>query len=133
RYVGQTVEVQVSVLEPIGEALVGVRPSRGRRTVHLNGPRSLLEAVAVGELAQRAAGRVIGGAGHWTIRPLRGRVLAATGGAWALTDSLRAFRTARASVEDVRVVVGLAVREGGVERVLVGHRVADLRVADFLL
>src|SRR5205823_8097276 len=125
-------KVQVTVLEPELEALVGSRYLRDRRPVDERGPRSLFEAVAVGELAERAASRVVGRASHRTVGPLRGGVLADGAATRALAGSGRAFRATDAGVEGL----GIGVTRGsrGIDgRVLVGHRVADLTVADLLL
>ena len=84
-----------------------------------NGPRigerrsrsgTLLEARTVGELAQRAAVRVVSGAGRRPVRSLGGGVLADAGrGARPLARGTRALCSAVAGVEVVRVAVGLAV------------------------
>src|SRR5206468_2000640 len=126
--VRQSVEVQVTVLEPGVEALVRGREFGRRHTVHRCGPGALLEAVTVGELAVRAAVEVVGRAGDRPVRPFGRRVLADARGrvARALTSLARAFGSAHAGVEDVRVAVALATGEGRAERVLVRQRVADL-------
>src|SRR5262249_41780874 len=112
RHVIETVEVQVTVLEPVLEALVRGRELRGRNAVHERRPRTLLEAIAVGELAERAAGRVIGRAGDRAIGSLCGGILADGAAARPFTGGGRAFRAAHAGVKYVRVAVGLATREG---------------------
>src|ERR1019366_10341098 len=100
RLVRQAVEVQVSVLEPVGEALISIRGLGGRHPVDQHGPVALLEAVAVGVLAQRAAGRVSSRTGLRATGPLRFRVLAGGPGTRALTGIGRAFRPAHAGVID---------------------------------
>src|SRR6185437_12439797 len=125
--VRQSVEVQVTVLVPVVETLVGGRRLRGRDSVDRDRPRPLLEAVAVGEFAVRAAVGVVGRTGHRPVRPFGRRVLADTRFrvAWTLTGLARAFGSAHAGVEDLRVAVARGARAER-ERVLVLHRVTDL-------
>src|ERR1035437_2239437 len=111
RLVRQAVEVQVSVLEPVGEALISIRGLGGRHSVDQHGPAALLEAEAVGVFAPRAAARVIGRSGLRAVGPLRFRVLADGPGTRALTGLARAFRPAYAGVVDGGVGEGLAVGE----------------------
>src|SRR4029077_19420287 len=109
------------------------RDLRHRRAVDGGRAGALLEARAVRELAQRAAVRVVGRAGHRPVRSLGRRVLADAGlVARPLTRGVRALGPADAGVEVVWVALGLAAA-GERERVLVRHRVADLGVPDLLL
>src|SRR5580704_5512760 len=117
RLVGDTVEVQVTVLEPVGEAFVGARNRRGRHAVHQYRPRSLLEAGTVGILAIHTAGRVIGRTGYRAGRALGLGVLAYGAGARSFSGGV-GIRSAHAGVEDVRVAERLATRVADVDRVL---------------
>src|SRR6266536_6154281 len=124
RLVRQSGEVQVTVLVPVVETLVGVRRLRGRHAVDRDRPRPLPEAVTVSELAVRTAGGVVGRTCYRPVRPFGRRVLAdaRVRVARTLAGLARAFGSAHAGVKDLRVAVGRAERE----RVLVLHRVADL-------
>src|ERR1017187_7530694 len=133
RLVIQAVEVQVSVLEPVSEALVSIRGLGGRHPVDQDGPGALLVAEAVGVLAERAAGRVGGRTGLRPVGALCFRVLAGGPGTRALTALASAYRPAHAGVVDGSVDEGLAVGEALADRVLVLQRAADLGVTDLLL
>src|ERR1035438_4917533 len=85
RLVRQAVEVQVSILEPVSEALVSIRGLGGRHPVDQDGTAPIVEREAVGVLAERAAGRVGSRTALRATGPLRFRVLAGGPGTRALT------------------------------------------------
>ena len=134
RDVVQAVEVQVSVLVPAGRS-IDWRP-RIPWSARRSPERSAIPSGSSRRRRTRTAHRW---PGFPSDRPPDRSAPASVafwqpvGGTRALTDGVRAFRAAHAGVEGVRVAVGLAARVGHAERVLVGHRVADLGVADLLL
>src|SRR5262249_19641271 len=76
RYVIESVEVKVTVLEPGLDALVRGRELGRRYAVDHRDPGALLEAITIGELTERTADRIIGRAGDRAVRSLGRRVLA---------------------------------------------------------
>src|SRR5262249_48824675 len=125
------VEVQITVLEPVVLTPVDWRMFGCRDSVERHLPVALRHAVAVGVLAQLAAGEVVTRAGDRPGRPFGFRAGTDAGvgvaGALALLGSC-AFAAAEAGVEHVRVVNAELV-----DRLAVGQLRADLSVPDLLL
>src|SRR4029078_3584673 len=89
-----------------------------------------VDALTVGELAQRAAAGVVGRARHRAVHPFRGGVLAdpGIGITRSLAGGVLALRAAHAGLEHLGVG-----EPGEADRELVSDRVAGLEVGGLLL